>query len=530
MRFRRLALVGFIAHLFGVSLLMPALAEASAGTPSVIITEIKLGDPAVATGDNPKEYVAIYNQTDQAISLSGWTLEYAKTTFNQQFCADSNWASHSVSGSASTTVLSGTLLPGQVSQPITRQLTDNTAGSLHLVDAGKIIQDLVGWGSASPCYQGGPAAIPANAKSLERSVDCVTAYPVNNGNNSADFAIANTPSPGYLAGQPINCPSQSPGNTGSGSASSCEGVIISELLPNPAGTDTGHEFIELYNPTNDFISLAGCGLQVGGNSQIYHFGNTQLSPQQFKAFYDNDTGLTLPNSAGGTVYLLSPALAEISSAAYPANLADDQSYVWLGGTTWHATYAPTPGDINEDLPDKPCPVGQERNSDTGRCRLITAIADLQPCPAGESRNPDTNRCRAEVIGGSTLKPCRADQERNPATNRCRLIMGTLSSLVPCKQGQTRNPATNRCRSASLSSKNLKPCAIGQERNPETNRCRKALAGNTAMPNVHDVAGISTAGKVSWWFAGLTLLAAAGYGVWEWRADILVLLARLRHKN
>ncbi len=227
----------------------------------------------------------------------------------------------------------------------------------------------------------------------------------------------------------------------------CDGVILSEALPNPAGTDAGHEFIELFNPTDEAIVLNGCGLQVFGNSLVYRFEPTAtLKPDEYIAFYDSKTNLTLPNAAGGTIFLLSAASEELDSVDYGADLDDDVSWSRFGDE-WSATFTPTPGAANELLATKPCPTGQERSAETGRCHSTSsADGSLGACAAGKVRNPDTNRCRQITTTSGTLAPCAAGKERNPATNRCRSILGSTGrSLVPCQPGQARNPLTNRCR-------------------------------------------------------------------------------------
>jgi len=45
-----------------------------------------------------------------------------------------------------------------------------------------------------------------------------------------------------------------------------EGVVINEVLYNPLGSDTGMEFVELHNPTNEMISLNGYILESGNGA------------------------------------------------------------------------------------------------------------------------------------------------------------------------------------------------------------------------------------------------------------------------
>jgi hypothetical protein len=530
-------------------------ADAVPATPSatghVIINEVKLG----GTNTTPEEYVTLFNAGTTAVTLDQWKLEYAKTGAAVT-CPGAGW---SVPSSQITT-LSGTLEPDQLSAPITRSLTDSKGGALHLVDAGGTVQDLVGWGSTaspSPCSEQAAAQIPTTGKSILRYLSCADSFPVDSDNNASDFTAPSAPNPTGLSGQyAASCQSDSnpapvsPGSSGSTDISgdtspsgpTCEGVLVNEILPNPAGTDTGHEFIELHNPTVAAISLDGCALQTSNSTKLYNFSGISLAAGEYHAFYDDQTGLTLPNAAGGTAFLLTPT-EEIQSITYPANLGDDVAWAKFSDT-WESTYTPTPNAANALQSEASCPTGQERDPTTDRCKIPVTPDTLVPCKPGQERNPDTNRCRSILAAGATLTPCKPGQERNPATNRCKAISSTgTSSLTPCKAGQVRNPVTNRCKSAASSSSTLKACKAGQVRNPATNRCKAAGSGSTLKPctagqvrnpltnrcrksttagiaNVADVKSQSTAGAANWrWLMGIVIVTGAlAYAAYEWRQE------------
>lgn len=214
--------------IIAVICILPSItASAAADTPAaapiseVIISEIKLGGDSYSQGTgqpkDPQEFITLYNQSGSPVDLSNWVLEYAKPTFNPTYCSSGNWIAHSVSGSASQTILSGTLQPGQVSTPITRSLTDNTAGALHLVNNSDpynpLIEDLVGWGASTPCFETAAATTPSNGKSIKRYLDCNN-LPIDAGNNFQDFAANQPPSPGSLSSPYLtNCQEGSGGDS-----------------------------------------------------------------------------------------------------------------------------------------------------------------------------------------------------------------------------------------------------------------------------------------------------------------------------
>ena len=151
------------------------------------------------------------------------------------------------------------------------------------------------------------------------------------------------------------------------------------------------------------------------------------------------------------------------------------------------------------------------------------------CPVGKYRNPETNRCRSIEEAVSALAVCEEGKERNPVTNRCRSIATTSSSnLTPCEEGEERNPVTNRCRSLLANVSTPAPCQDGYERNPSTNRCRKTVvAGGTPVASPA-AAAIDAAGGSSLKTALIVTagLGAFGYGFYEWRSELWRAFRRL----
>lgn len=498
----------FLIGLFPVQ----AFADEELPESKVILTEIRLGGAEIELEESAyKEYVTLFNNSSEEINLEGWKVEYAKNDFEAGFCDLPDWSSAS---DGYKTELEGlTLLPNGVLS-IERQLNDTGSGSLRVVEdtaEQTVIHDLVGWGENPPCFESSQAPLPSDGDSLQRYIDCESSLPIDTNDNFADFALSVTPTPGELSGLLINCPDSDQdddeGGVGGGSdnpnQNSCDGIIITEILPNPSGPDAGNEFIELYNPTSGTISLKDCRLETTANSKIYTFEDTELKPKQYQAFYNDITGLTLANSSGGSVYLVDTDNSELE-VEYQPDLDDDIAWALdISDKTWSITYTPTPGAKNEIVEVKPCPEGQFRNLDTNRCNKIAVETSLGPCPTGKFRNPETNRCKNILDASSQLKPC------NP--------------------GQFRNPETNRCKKNGTSS--LKPCDSDQERNPETNRCRKIASSTATRDNqVKDVLSVSQAqDQTSWAMAGFSFAGATAYAVWEWRREMLEKLLAIKSK-
>lgn len=161
----------------------------------------------------------------------------------------------------------------------------------------------------------------------------------------------------------------------------------------------------------------------------------------------------------------------------------------------------------------------------GENTLAVPVEEATTCPEGKYLSPDTGRCRTIEEAVNALAACAEGQERNPATNRCRAkVTATSVSLTSCGEGQERNPATNRCRSIASAVAELIPCDEGYERNPATNRCRK-VAGVSTVAATNPSQLVESAKGTTWslWTWSLVAVAAAGavgYGIYEWRHELL----------
>jgi hypothetical protein len=77
----------------------------------------------------------------------------------------------------------------------------------------------------------------------------------------------------------------------------------------------------------------------------------------------------------------------------------------------------------------------------------------------------------------------------------------------------------------LGGSDLAPCKAGQERNPDTNRCRNVVS----MPTAEYTPEQTTKGPnnyVLWWSLGGVGLVTIGYGIWEWRQELVKLFKKI----
>lgn len=288
-------------------------------------------------------------------------------------------------------------------------------------------------------------------------------------------------------------------------------IMLTELLPNSVGSDTGNEFIEIFNPTNETVDLSYYSIKTGINSdKTYSFpvGST-IAPGEYRAFNDSMMKFTLLNTSGRVVLTASDESIYGDSGEYVSPV-EGESWALINGV-WQYTNQPTPGAEN-----KPSLVEDK----------IVDVTDgnVAPCPAGKYRNPLTNRCRNITTDASVFASCEADQYRNPETGRCKKIVTAM--LTPCKDGQYRSEETNRCRNIVTASTS-KPCKDNQYRSEETGRCRN-LSASTVPDAAFAVQPVKDTGMafVGWWALGGLGILAAGYAAWEWRREILTFINSL----
>jgi hypothetical protein len=129
-------------------------------------------------------------------------------------------------------------------------------------------------------------------------------------------------------------------------------IVISEVLPNPLGTDDGKEYVELYNPTNTEVDIGGWVIDTksdtdadatipsGAKIQVHGFyliGDTPWTPEAgWPSSPDHEEEITLTNtdgwvrlrksSGGEAVDILGWGSATVNETlSYPDNPPEDKS-------------------------------------------------------------------------------------------------------------------------------------------------------------------------------------------------------------
>lgn len=288
---------------------------ADAGLIAPQLSEI-LPNPASPKTDANDEYIELYNPNDKVFDLSGFKLQtgtssaYTYTFPNGQFSLQP-WEFKAFYSSVTNLSLSNTISEVKFLSP-----DGDVLGSS---DAYSDAQDDYAWILADGLWQWSSVPSP-DARNI------VSAASGNGNTLSANSAVL-------------------PAATAAGQSYSA--LAISELLPNPKPpqTDAEHEFIEIYNPNESAVNLAGYTIVTGSkDNHKYTIKEGSINPGSYVVFYSSQTGLTLSNSEG-RAKLLAPNSSQVDATADYAKAPEGQSWIYAGGK-WQWTTAPTPGKAN----------------------------------------------------------------------------------------------------------------------------------------------------------------------------------------
>ena len=518
-------LKAFLGILVSVVVLLSSacvFSPAHAASATVIISQIQAGGAGAAT----QEFVAIYNNSATEIDITNWCLTNKTNIVFACFTAGPSQLrylpphSYAVAGSTPlVTALASARFFTTTYMPLSQSSGSMTGGSdtISLINHAGSVVDHYAW-----------TASLAGGSQLERHVmaDGLTYVDTD---TAADWSVATSthiPQEGTvletvvidlcvnIAGDQTTIPD--------GMVVDIDKVcrqrvitkiVITELLPNAVGSDEGNEFIEIYNPNDDAIDLAGYMLWVGPKLDVsYDFpASTIIPPHTYVSFSNNDIAFNLLNSSS---HIRVTTEDGIVVSEVPVYLDPKDGASWaLIGDIWQYTKLPTPASKNVLL------VADDEEERT---------STPTPCAINQYRNPDTGRCRLLATAGSVVTPCKDGQYRSEETNRCRNIAADTKTPTPCDVGEERNAETGRCRKIAASSTPA-PCKEGQERNPDTNRCRTI----TNMPSAdYAVLGAKTDNGGSWyaWIAiGGIVVLALGYAIWEWHVEIGKFVRRMLNR-
>jgi len=495
---------------YGLVLGLVVLAGSACVTPthassaSIVITNIRAGSQVSAQ----EEGVVLYNNSSSDIDITNWCLANKLLTQFACFTPRSQFETSILPAYSYATVISSKVEPNTTSSY--SLMYDSSASSsgtivassdtISLLDATGRYIDQFTWSSSIASTQQWSrtklSLLPDLFIDTDSAIDWQKVLYSEFPASQLHYRINSPDTPPDDPSEEPEEPTEQPGD--GNSSPEPEDLLplrITELLPNAVGSDTGNEFIELYNPNDKGdISLKGYKVAVGpALEKVIILTEYVLKAGEYKVFTNAELGFSFLNTSS-RVTLFSPTGEIISEVPVYTSPSEGDSWA-LVDDRWQYTSQPTPGSVN-----------------------VAVVSN----DAAEDSSSNTIP--------ATTKACAANQYRSPETNRCRLMnSAAVTSPTPCKIGQERNPETNRCRNVTTATSTT--CKEGQEKNPETNRCRTIKQLSSVG---YGVKGATTQqqGGMGWYMwaaiAGIALLIV-GYGVWEWREELTKLFQVIKAK-
>lgn len=184
-------------------------------------------------------------------------------------------------------------------------------------------------------------------------------------------------------------------------------LVINEFLPDPLGSDTTAEFIELFNTGSESVDLAGWKLDdADGGSAAYTIpAGTTIRGGVYLSFSRSETKLAL-NNEGDTVRLLTPTGTVKASATFGAS-DEGQSFNRVDGS-YQLSTTPTPGQPN----------------------VITAVVEDDEGTSSSTTTKSTTTTSSKTaskIAGATIKSVGLNEVREEEKDSWVSVEGVVSA-------------------------------------------------------------------------------------------------------
>ncbi len=332
------------SFLLGILFFFPVFVHAG-----VVINEVQ-----IAGSTATDEFVELYNAGSESVDLAGWRLTKKTASGNEYNLLTSFPALTIQPGSFFVIGHEHSSVMKQIAYSTSQSLASDNTVILYR-DAGETVVDIVGFGTAS-VREGNACQNQVEGNSLQRVPNGI-----DTNQNSADFVNA-IPTPGVkntVSAQSPSLPSstQTPTNDSNQSSSGpaaqtisgqniAADIVISEILPNPVGSDTDGEWIELKNNQMSSVDLVGWILEDASGHGFFiskSLANTDIAPNGFYTLDYAQTKITLNNYTD--VIVLKRPDGVIADRISYSGLVEGQSYIRIE-RDWKVTDSPTKNASN----------------------------------------------------------------------------------------------------------------------------------------------------------------------------------------
>jgi uncharacterized protein len=249
----------FVAVLFLV-LGLPALATAQTTGAAVVVSQV-YGGGGNSGSTYTHDFIELYNRSDAAVSLDGWSVQYAsatgsswqRTELSGSIAPGGYYLVQQAQGAGGTTPLPTPDATGTIPMSATNgkvALLSSTTALAGTCPTGPPIVDFVGFGSTANCFEGsGPTPTLSNTTAALRK----DAGAQDTDDNAADFAVG-APTPRNSGSEPPTEPEP---------VDPCEADLtpISAIQgPGQATPISGQEVVTRGVVTADFTSGGASGI------------------------------------------------------------------------------------------------------------------------------------------------------------------------------------------------------------------------------------------------------------------------------
>lgn len=305
----------------------------AAGLSEVLINEIAWMGTAESANS---EWLELKNNTEAEIDLSGWVLAAAdgtpKINLSGLIPAQGYFLLERTSDETLPSISADQIYSGALS---------NGGEVLELKDASGNLIDKVDAATSWPAGNNDTKQTMERTDSDWQTSQAAGGTPkaANSGGNAPTEEILPSPGSSPLVG------SQSNISEVKKDQSTNFNLIITELMPDPAGVDEEGEFIEIFNAGQGEANLSGW-LITNDKGQEYKFVDQKLAAKNYLMFGRRESGLILDNSTE-TIKLYKPGTNKARQTIKYKEASTGQSYAMDEDGEWNWTKQSTPGDKNK---------------------------------------------------------------------------------------------------------------------------------------------------------------------------------------
>ncbi|MDO8486116.1 MAG: lamin tail domain-containing protein [Candidatus Staskawiczbacteria bacterium] len=292
---------------------------------NVVINEVAWMGTTVSAND---EWIELKNNTDQNVSLSGWTLRAADGAPEVELTG-----SIPANGFYLLERTDDNTVPGITADLIYKGALGNNGEDLWLYDSNNNLIDEVN------CSTKWFAGNNTTKQTMEKMDSLFSGSEPSNWQTSEN--TGGTPKSQNSSGIATNNETETDLVKTDNLTAYLEGIILNEVLPAPEGADEENEWVELYNTNNSEVDLSYWKIKDTEGSIISYSipKNTKISAYGYLVFKRPNTKIILNNTTDGLA-LYWPNDKVIDSMSYE-NATVNQSYNKTpNGWQWSSSLTP----------------------------------------------------------------------------------------------------------------------------------------------------------------------------------------------